>query len=97
MGSGPTNNKQFLDALQEAAARGVVIVGCSQCLTGAVNLPEYYVTGSDLAGAGVISGYDLTTEAALAKMFYLFSRNLPVETIKELMQTSLRGELTPPG
>jgi L-asparaginase len=96
VGSGPTNNEQFLGALQEATGRGVVIVGCSQCLTGAVNLMEYYITGSDMARAGVLSGYDLTTEAALAKMFYLFSQNLPVETIKELMQTNLRGELTLP-
>jgi L-asparaginase len=54
------------------------------------------VTGSALAGAGVISGFDMTAEAALAKMFYLFSQNLPTDTIKQQLQTNLRGELTRP-
>jgi L-asparaginase len=47
-----------------------------------------------LARAGVISGFDMTAEAALAKLSYLFSQNLPVDEIKSLMQTDLRGELT---
>jgi L-asparaginase len=55
---------------------------------------EDYATGAALAEAGVISGYDMTVEAALAKMAYLFSRNLPPEVIKEKMQTDLQGELT---
>ena len=66
---------------------------CSQCLQGRVYLGDY-ATGAALAAAGAISGFDMTPEAALAKMVYLFSQNLPVETIKELMQTDLRGELT---
>jgi L-asparaginase len=94
VGNGP-DNPQFLAVLKEATDRGVVIVDCTQCLTGTVDL-EDYATGSALAGAGVISGFDMTVEAALAKMFCLFSRNLPVETIKKLMQTNMRGELTRP-
>ena len=93
VGNGPTNNRAFLVALEEAAARGVVIVECTQCLRGSVHLGDY-ATGSALAKAGVISGYDMTAEAALAKLSYLFSQNLPVDEIKRLMQTNLRGELT---
>ena len=48
------------------------------------------------AQSGVISGFDMTVEAALAKMAYLFSRNLPPEEVKERMQTDMRGELTRP-
>ena len=81
--------------LKQANDNGVVIVDCSQCLQGLVDLDDY-AAGSALAKVGVISGYDMMTEAALAKMFYLFSQNLPLDDIKRLMQTNLRGELTPP-
>jgi L-asparaginase len=93
VGNGPTNNEEFLDALRQATERGVVIVDCSQCLKGTVNL-EGYATGSALAQAGVVSGYDMTTEAALAKLVYLFSQDLDADSIKRLLQTNLRGELT---
>ena len=93
VGNGPANNEEFLGALRQAAGRGVVIVDCSQCLKGTVNL-EGYATGSALAQAGVISGFDMTTEAALAKLVYLFSQDLDADSIKRLLQTNLRGELT---
>lgn len=93
VGNGPTNNPDFLEALNEATSRGVVIVDCTQCLRGSVHLGDY-ATGSALAKAGVISGYDMTAEAALAKLSYLFSQDKPVDEIKLLMQSNLRGELT---
>jgi L-asparaginase len=93
VGNGPTNNADFLAALQEATSRGVVIVDCTQCLRGSVQLGDY-ATGSALARAGVISGYDMTAEAALAKLSYLLSQDISVHEIKRLMQTDLRGELT---
>src|SRR6266498_3623549 len=54
VGNGPENDRAFLAALEEATARGVVIVDCTQCLEGSVDLGEYS-TGSALARAGVIS------------------------------------------
>ena len=94
VGNGP-QDAAFINTLQQATQRGVVIVDCSQCLDGTVNLTDY-AAGSALAQAGVISGFDMTTEAALAKLFYLFSQNLTTDEIKAKMQTNLVGELTQP-
>jgi L-asparaginase len=93
VGNGPDRDTEFLATLSEATARGVVIVDCSQCLTGRVDLDEY-TAGSALAKAGVLSGYDLTVEAAVAKLTYLFSRGYAAERVKQEMQRDLRGEMT---
>lgn len=93
VGNGPDHDDAFLAALAEAASRGVVIVDCTQCLEGTVDLSEY-AAGSALARTGVISGFDLTAEAALAKLYYLFSRGYSPDKVKREMQRNLRGELT---
>jgi len=93
VGNGPDANLDFLNALTEATARGVVIVDCTQCLEGTVNLTEY-TAGTALARAGIISGFDMTAEAALAKLYYLFSRGDSPDDVKRAMQDDLRGELT---
>jgi len=93
VGNGPDQNKKLIKVLKNATERGIVIIACTQCLQGTVNLGEY-AAGSVLAKAGVISGYDMTTEAALAKMFYLFSQGLSVADVKKKMQINICGELT---
>jgi len=94
IGNGPEDSR-LISALKAAIDRNVVIVNCTQCLKGTVNM-EDYATGSALADVGVIGGFDLTVEAALAKMAYLFSCKLPSAVIKEKMQTDMRGELSRP-
>jgi L-asparaginase len=94
VGNGPANDADFVAALAEATARGVVIVACTQCVRGRVDQTAYSA-GRALADAGVLPGADMTTEAALAKMFYLFSTGLPVEDIRNLLPTDMHGELTP--
>ena len=84
---------EFLDILDEASKRGVIITNLTQCLKGQVNMGGY-ATGNALLNIGVISGFDMTLEACLTKLHYLFSQNLEVETIRHLMQDNLRGELT---
>ncbi|HYS56369.1 MAG TPA: asparaginase [Thermoanaerobaculia bacterium] len=93
VGNGPDRDREFIAALAEATSRGVVIVDCTQCLEGTVDLGEYE-TGSALARAGVISGYDMTAEAALTKLYYLFGRGHSSERVKREMVKDLRGELT---
>jgi L-asparaginase len=93
VGNGPDQDAAFLGALAEATARGVVIVDCTQCLEGSVDLGAY-AAGSALAAAGAVSGFDMTAEAALAKLYYLFSRGYGVEKVKRELQRDLRGEMT---
>jgi len=70
-----------------------VIVNVTQNLYGAVAMHRYE-NGSRLERVGVISGHDITTEAALAKLMYLFGKGASGAEVRRLMQVPLRGELT---
>jgi L-asparaginase len=94
VGNGP-QIPELINALRTATDHGIVIVNCTQCTKGSVNM-EDYATGSELAKAGIISGYDMTVEAALAKLAYLFSRNLQPQEVRNRMQVDMRGELSRP-
>ena len=92
-GNIPHNNKKLISVIKKATTRGIIITACTQNLSGTVRL-QTYETGYALKEAGVISGFDITTEAALAKLYFLFSLNLSQQKIKQKFMKSLCGELS---
>ncbi len=91
-GNAPNNDPRLLNLLKEACERGVVIINCTQCSQGRVEMSQY-ATGHTLKKVGIISGQDMTPEAAHCKLLYLLSKNLPTEEVRRLMEQDLRGEL----
>ena len=92
-GNIPCGGDELLPIIKKAFATGSVITVCSQCPSGTVMLGAYE-TSASLKGAGAVSGRDMTTEAAVAKLYYLFSIGLSKNEIKEKMEKNLSGELT---
>lgn len=92
-GNVPDGDGDLLPVISRAFAAGTVICVTSQCPKGAVTLGAYK-TGSGLKRAGAVTGGDMTTEAAVAKLYYLFSKYSDKEKIKEQMECSVAGELS---
>lgn len=91
-GNGPSD-AWFIKALRETVERGIVVVNITQCTNGSVH-PYRYVTGMELAQCGVVSGHDLTSEAAITKLMHLLGRGMSAEEVKIYMEYSLCGEMT---
>ncbi|WP_343187959.1 asparaginase [Buchnera aphidicola (Periphyllus koelreuteriae)] len=86
-------NKEFLYEINKAHSKNIIIINLTQCISGTVNMKNY-ATGNSLYNSGVISGKDLTIEATLTKLHFLFTQNLSIKSIKKKMQKNLRGEIT---
>jgi L-asparaginase len=91
-GNAPTQT-WFIDALAGAIAKGITIYNVTQCKGGAVDMQKYE-TGKTLEEIGVIGGYDITTESAIAKMMFLLGEGLEGNDLVSCLQIPMRGEFT---
>ena len=93
-GAGNAPSKEwFLSTVREASESGKIILNVTQCLAGKVNM-DIYATGKNLKAAGVINGYDSTTESALGKLFYLLGVFDTNDEVKAGLEMDLRGEIS---
>ena len=91
-GNAPTD-QWFIDLLEDAVKRGLMIFNVTQCKAGTVQIGKY-AASVDLGRIGVVGGYDITTETALAKLMYLIGAGYNKHEVKTYFQASLRGEIT---
>jgi L-asparaginase len=83
----------FLEQISRAIEKGIIVLNVTQCKAGSVEIGKYH-TSRELGNIGVLSGMDITTESAVAKLMYLFGTGLSKIEIEKLLQVSLRGEIT---
>ena len=87
------NNDWFIILLQKAIEKGLHIINVTQCSGGSVSMGDYE-TSTLMKKIGVISGKDITTEAAITKLMYLIGQNVANNVFKTIFETSIRGEMS---
>ena len=87
-----TNEKWFLKALKTIIDKKIPVVNVTQCAGGSVDM-NIYSTNIIYRNIGIISGKDISTEAAVTKLMLMLGQNIPANNFKTKFETSLRGEM----
>jgi len=87
-----TSESWFIEQLEGVHKKGIPIINVTQCSGGSVSM-GLYETSFELKKMGIISGKDITTEAALAKLMFMLGQQVSRVSFKTLFETSLRGEM----
>ena len=91
-GNAPTSD-WFIERIKKAVNDGLIVMNVTQCHAGKVNM-DAYATGIALKKEGVVGGFDITTESALAKLFYLLGKHSDIDDVKRELVSNLRGEIS---
>ncbi len=91
-GNAPTD-EWFILLLKDAIHKGLHIVNVTQCAGGSVSMGDYE-TSTSMKKIGIISGKNITTEAAITKLMYMLGQNVANKVFKTIFETSIRGELS---
>jgi L-asparaginase len=93
-GAGNASTEEwFIQALKTAIAKGIIIYNVTQCAEGKV-IQGMYETSSQLKKIGVVNGFDITFESAIAKLMYVLGKKVSTSKAKQLLETNLSGEIT---
>jgi L-asparaginase len=93
-GSGNVPNLPWFNrSIEKAVEKGIIVLNVSQCSGGRVEL-GHYETSINLMEAGVVSGFDMTTEAAITKLMFLLGQGFSCDEVKKYLNSDLRGEIT---